>query len=237
MLQKSPPTNRDLLALSTRDLLSAFGAGLPTPGSGSAAALNGALACTLIQTSAKLTVAKARGDTRRIAESQYILDQLAPRSVRLQKLVQQDNDLFESLIETRRVRDAASDVRDRSRNSARARRQLKRATEIALKTAQECVAISRLGLTMVQIGYRAAKGDPAGGTSNALAGAQGAVCAALVNLRTSRGASWTADTFGELQNILTEMLFIQSELMKAVLDLNREATEALQVIDSQPLLL
>jgi len=237
MLQRLPSSSVDLLALPTRDLLSAFGSGLPTPGSGSAAALNGALACALIQTSAKLTLAKAHGDSRRVAESQYILDQLKPRSVRLQKLVQQDNDLFEALIASRRARDASTTSRDRDRHSARARRQTKRATEIALKTAQECVAISRLGLTMVQIGYRAAKGDPAGGTSNALAGAQGAACAALVNLRTSRGATWTVKTCSELQNVISEMLFIQAELMKAMMGLNQEATEALRTMDEQPLLL
>jgi formiminotetrahydrofolate cyclodeaminase len=68
----------DLLKLDTQALLAAFGAGNPTPGSGSAAALNGALACELIATSAQLTMAKTDA-VRRKQESQYVLAQVSAK--------------------------------------------------------------------------------------------------------------------------------------------------------------
>lgn len=218
---------QDLLRLDTRSFLAAFGAGNATPGSGSAAAFNGALACELLSTTAKLTRARCGGNERRRLECEYVLKQVEDRKPALHQWVQRDSDVFSEAIAARRARDTASDKVVRRRHSERAHRRLITATEIAVQIAKECVALGKLGLLMVEIGYSAAKGDPALAVSNAIAGCRGAASAALVNLKKSRGGKWGQAAYSELSGLLAEAGQIEMQLLNAIAGLRQEVDESM----------
>jgi formiminotetrahydrofolate cyclodeaminase len=224
----SPKISADLLRVDVQSLLAAFGAGLPTPGAGSAAALNGALACEVISSSAKLTISKTR-DMQRQKACEYVIASVASKRPVLQGLVQRDADVFSEVIAARRARDRARSSDLRRRHAARARHRLNAATDIAVRIARECVGLARLGIIMVEVGYAAAKGDPAAGVSNALAGAQTAICAALLNIGKSRGGRRARNAYAELEIAFAEMLEIQEQLMQSVVGLRRQAGEALSL--------
>lgn len=209
-----------LLQLPAGELLQEFGAGNPVPGSGSAAALNGALACSLIATSAKLTMSRSK-DRHRQAESEYILRQVGAHDPILRSLVQEDSETFGKVIEARRARDAARTDASRRKHTATARSALRECTKVAMKVVTECLVVARLGLIMVRIGYHAAKGDPAAGTSNALAGATGAICAILVNLKSTRGAPWAVQMYQLASEAFEETRKIQEDLVRSVAGLCR----------------
>jgi Formiminotransferase-cyclodeaminase len=80
-----------------RELLTAFGAGKPTPGSGAAAAATGAFACELVSANAKITIRLSKSGKAR-SHSEYVEEQLALRRPILADLTQRDNDLFGSHI-------------------------------------------------------------------------------------------------------------------------------------------
>jgi hypothetical protein len=80
---------------------------------------------------------------------------------------------------------------------------------------------------MVQIGYSAAKGDPALAVNNAIAGCRGATCAALVNLKKSRGGRWAKSAYAELAAIISEATQIETELLKAVAGLREAVDESM----------
>jgi formiminotetrahydrofolate cyclodeaminase len=216
-----------LLQLDAQGLLAAFGAGNATPGSGSAAALNGALACELIATSAKLTHARtAKGEAKRRQECEYVLAQVNGKGPILQDLVQRDTDVFAQVIDARRARDRTKDATMRRKHVDRARRRLSAATDIVVRIAKECVAVAKLGLMMIEIGYAAAKGDPACGVSNAIAGAQSAMWVAFMNLKKCRGKHARA-AFAELETAFIEMTVVQTALLEAVAGLRREVDQSM----------
>lgn len=219
--------NRDLLRLDTRSFLAAFGAGNATPGSGSAAAFNGALACELTATSAKLTIAKCGKNEKRRRECEYVLDQINARRPELQRWVQLDHDVFGEAIAARNARDRARDSAMKRRHAQRAHRRMIVATNIAVSIARESIALARLALLMVEIGYKAAKGDPALAVSNAIAACRGATCAALVNLKKARGGKWAQTAYAELSVVLNDAAQIEAELLEAVAGLQRAVDESM----------
>jgi methenyltetrahydrofolate cyclohydrolase len=226
----SPPK---LLELSTRNLLAEFGAGNPVPGSGSASALNGALACSLLATSAKLTIARAKQQVRR-TEAEYILQRINEKAPILQSLVQEDSDIFSKVIDARHARERARTERSKRQYSSLGRNLLQQCSEVAIRIVTTCLEIAKLGLALLRIGYHAAKGDPAAGTSNALAGAFGAICVVLVNLKTTRGGEWAVKTYDLISKFRSEHETLQDELMRAITGLCRPED---LLTENQPILL
>lgn len=215
-----------LLKMTAEDLLAQFGAGAAVPGSGSAAALNGAIACALVTTSAKLTIGRVKESLRR-DESEYILARVGERRPKLQQLVQQDSEAFQKVIAQRRLRDAARTPSVRKKCSDRERTLLRKCTDLALEIAIECLAVAQLGLAMVRIGYKPARGDPAVGASNALAGALGAICVVLVNLQKRRGGQQARKQYASASNLFQRFREVEHELVEAVAGLRDAKKHAL----------
>jgi hypothetical protein len=68
---------------------------------------------------------------------------------------------------------------------------------------------------MIKVGYAAARGDPACGVSNAIAGAQSAIWIAMLNLKKAKGKRARA-VYVALDAAFSEMASVQSELLEAV---------------------
>ena len=212
----------DLLALPASKLLDRFASGEPTPGSGSAAALQGAICCALIRTSAQLTISKV-SDSRRVAEADFVLKTIKSFDKKIRKLVQEDKTIFDRVIVERKLRDASTDPRKRSACNKRLRRRLDKATDAAVAIARMCNDIANLGMNMLRIGYKAAIGDPVAGITAALAGAQGAAVAALVNIKASKGGMHAQKSMVAVKKILFEAAAIHANVIKFVLGLEVEA--------------
>jgi formiminotetrahydrofolate cyclodeaminase len=215
-----------LYSLSFRDLLAAFGAGKPTPGSGAAAAATGAFACELVSANAKITVKLSKSAKFR-TQSEYVEEQLALKRPILAELTQMDNDLFGAHIKHKNAAKKSKVTKDRRRHSAQAKTKLEESTVVLLRIAKECLAVARLGLVMMDIGFEPARGDAVVGVSNAVAGANGSLCVAMVNITSARRTKSPSRFNAELQEIYVDMLQVQKEQMQRVVGMKEKVDDVM----------
>jgi formiminotetrahydrofolate cyclodeaminase len=158
-----------------RDLLALFAAGRNTPGAGSAAALAGAIAGSLLETVARHTI-KARSAAyapfRERAEA--LLSAAGERSSRLRDAVDEDAAAFERF------------WRDRTEDT------LRQATEIPISIAEHCLALAEIGIELFDRGFRNARGEAAAAALSAAANAEAAAHCAWINLHFAGTAPWAA---------------------------------------------
>lgn len=138
---------------SAGDLLDLFAAGKTTPGAGSAAALQGALAGSLVQAVARYS--RAEGP----------LSEARERTDRLRRAVDEDAAAFARYWKTRAAED------------------LLPAIEIPLAIARDCAGIAALALDLYETGFRNARGESVAAAWGALAAGESALYAARANLR------------------------------------------------------
>lgn len=137
---------------STGDLLDLFAAGKNVPGAGSAAALQGALAASLIQAVA------------RYSRAEEIRHEARERGERLRKAMDEDAAAFQEFWQTR------------------AREALAKATEIPIAIARDCVGLAALGLELHEKGFKNARGESAAAALSALAAGEAALYVARLNM-------------------------------------------------------
>src|ERR1700722_11170422 len=104
-----------LLSLRTSELLSRFGAGTPTPGSGCHAALTALVSAQAICSIAHMTLAKRT--EREIIETvkltlSIVQSRIIPRLIALFEL---DATTFDKVIQIRRLKIAATDLKQKAR--------------------------------------------------------------------------------------------------------------------------
>jgi formiminotetrahydrofolate cyclodeaminase len=163
--------DRPLLNLATRDLLDLFASGRNTPGAGSAAALTGALAGSVLQTVARHTIKAAEGSKRREIYAPFreraeaILEEARDRSLRLREAVDADAAAFDKFWQ------------DRTEEN------LQRAIDIPIGIAEHCAALAAIGLELHERGFRNAQGEAAAATLSAIASGETAAHIAHLNLR------------------------------------------------------
>jgi len=168
-------TDNSFLERTTRDLLDLFAAGGNTPGAGSAAALTGALAGSVLQTVARHTIKAAESPKRREVYAPFreraetILEEARDRSLRLREAVDADAAAFDRFWQDRT--EAA----------------LQRATDIPIEIAEHCILLAEIGLELHERGFRNAQGEAAAATLSAIASGETAAYIASLNLRSAGG--------------------------------------------------
>lgn len=135
------------------DLLDLFAAGRTVPGAGSAAALQGALAGSLVQAVARYS--RAEGP----------LSEARERTGRLRKAVDEDAAAFARYWKSRAEED------------------LLPAIEIPMAIARDCAGLAVLALELYETGFRNARGESVAAAWGALAAGESALYAARANLR------------------------------------------------------
>jgi formiminotetrahydrofolate cyclodeaminase len=166
-------TDDSFLDRTTRDLLDLFAAGRNTPGAGSAAALTGALAGSVLQTVARHTIKAAEGSKRREVYAPFreraeaILKEARDRSLLLRAAVDADASAFDRFWQ------------DRTEEA------LQRATDIPIEIAEHCAALAEIGLELHERGFRNAQGEAAAATLSAIASGETAAYIASLNLRSA----------------------------------------------------
>ncbi|QNQ10126.1 cyclodeaminase/cyclohydrolase family protein [Sphingomonas alpina] len=204
-----------LLDLSAGDLLSRFGAGAATPGSGSAAALMSLLASSLICAVAKMTVAKGKEAAAK-AQAEVIVNLLENRiSPRLKVLFEEDSRVFQAVIDARIRRDNPALVTQKRQNAAQATDGLREATNILFEIVDLSFQAFENGMSIWSIGFRPAMGDAGAGISASLAAITTCLLVANVNLRTAR-SSWSRDAKKKCDDIQVRMLRAQERVLQLV---------------------
>ena len=156
-------------------LLERFSAATPTPGGGSAAALVGSVAASLVAMVAGLTLGKksyqaVEPEMRRVlAEAIKLRDELV-------ELADRDSDAFNAVMAAYRLPKEAES--DRAAREQAIQAALKGATEIPHQTALCCSRVLELAEVVVARGSKSALSD--GGAAAVLA--EGALQAALLNV-------------------------------------------------------
>jgi formiminotetrahydrofolate cyclodeaminase len=171
---------------SARDLLERFGAGKTTPGAGSAAALAGALAGSLLQSVARYTIQEAakKGDAALHARAEEHLGEAHARSARLRLAVDEDAAVFE-----------------RYWRQGRRDEDLERATRIPLEIAEDCLALAELGRELAARGFKNARGEAVAATLSALAQGEAALEISRLNLKPARDAPWALEIADQIRRL------------------------------------
>lgn len=166
----------NLLDRSASELLELFAAGRTTPGAGSAAALTGAVAGSLVQAAARYAVRAAGKTGAPFGErAAAILEDAGERSRRLALAVEEDAEAFQRFWQNR------------------TEEALRLATDVPLDIAEHCLALAEMGLELYDEGFENARGEAAAASLGAIAGGEAAVYAARLNLAFAGTADWIAD--------------------------------------------
>jgi len=186
-------TDDSFLDRTTRDLLDLFAAGGNTPGAGSAAALTGELAGSVLQTVARHTIKAAESSKRREVYAPFreraaaILEEARDRSVRLREAVDADAAAFDRFWQ------------DRTEEN------LQRAVDIPIEIAEHCAALAEIGLELHERGFRNAQGESAAAALNAVAGGETAAHIAHLNLKFARDGGERQDKVRDLRRRLRDL--------------------------------
>ena len=154
------PRYGSLLDRTAADLLELFAAGKNIPGAGSAAALTGAVAGSLLQAVARYTIrAAGKGD------AEALLEEIGERSRHLSAAVDEDAAAFERFWHLR------------------TEEALGPAIEVPLAIAEHCAALGEIGVELYERGFKPARGEAKTAVLLALASGEAAVHIARLNLK------------------------------------------------------
>jgi formiminotetrahydrofolate cyclodeaminase len=178
-----------LLDLPIAELLERFAAAKLTPGAGSAAALLGAVAGSLVQAAARYAIKRRprEGEAPFRERATVLLAEASERSVRLERAVEEDASAFTEYWESR-----STDA-------------LGRATDVPIEIARQCAALAEIGLELYEGGHRNARGEAGTAVRSALAGAEGALHTARLNLLPAADASWAGSRREEIRDLLGQL--------------------------------
>lgn len=162
-------------------LLDKFGAGNASPGSGSAAAFMGLLACSMI-----LAVAR-KSKTKNVKISSGRLDFVEQKTVaadqRLRLLFQQDSDEFEEVVRLRREKTNAKNEREAASLERQANDGLEKTNTIIFEIAEQCLELVDYAIELFEYGWPSVRGDSGAGISSAISGAMSCMFVANLNLK------------------------------------------------------
>lgn len=203
-------------------LLEKFGSGGHKPGSGSAAALLGLVACKLIQT--VVTLSNGRSEYEGVKEQLTLANTTVVGDIEplLFKAVEEDSIQFDKVIEARRLRDAESDRKKRKPLAEAALAELRIATEIPINIAENSLKLADKALTIFDLGFKSARGDSGVAISSALSAASGAISIIYLNLTSFKGGEWAAATRKKADELYMANQKLQGELFNRISRLQEE---------------
>jgi len=212
----------ELITLPTNQLLAKIGSGGHKPGSGSAAALVGLVACKLIQTVVSLSAGrdKYQGVKAQLTlANQDILDDVEPLLV---AAVQEDSDQFDRVIMLRNQRDNEPDKAKKRHLAEQALHELRLATDIAIRIAEACLHLADRAMLVFDLGFKAARGDSGVAISSAIAGATGALSIIYLNLTSFKGSEWAVQTRKKADELSLRAQHQQAGLLERIVRLQNE---------------
>jgi formiminotetrahydrofolate cyclodeaminase len=214
-----------LIKLPTDQLLTKFGSGGHKPGSGSAAALLGLVACKLIQTVVTLSAGRDQYqgvEAQLTLANQDILDGIEPV---LLAAMQEDSEQFDRVIALRNQRNAETDKVKKRQLAEQALSELRAATEIPIRIAETCLHLADRAMLVFDLGFKAARGDSGVAISSALAGSTGAISIIYLNLTSFKGSEWAVHTRKKADELSEHAQQLQAGLLDRILRLQKEVLD------------
>ncbi len=230
LIQKAEAGDKNYLELPTNELLDSFGKGSHIPGSGSAAALSGLIAIEMMKTVIKLTLPKPNYEGNK-EQFQYILKKLNEESTDLFKgFFNNDIKSFHKVSYHRRLRDEATEKKEKEKNNRIANEYLKEATDIPIRICEESLNLLDFAIRIFDNAFKSARGDSGVAISNLLSAAQGALFVIFLNLKTFKKSEWKDKRINKSVELARRFTTIQKEAYKRVVSLYNENTDEKQLI-------
>jgi formiminotetrahydrofolate cyclodeaminase len=169
-----------LVDMKLKEFVESLGAGTPTPGGGSAAALAGGLAAALGGMVCELTLGKAKYESVQ-AEMQKSRDALSGLKKDLLALVDRDSEAYDEVSKAMKLPKETPDQKGARREALEKASRF--ATEIPVKTAETCLAVMEQVRQVAKHGNPNAASDAGVAAHLAHAGVSGAVMNVRINLK------------------------------------------------------
>ncbi|HEY9723427.1 MAG TPA: cyclodeaminase/cyclohydrolase family protein [Oscillatoriaceae cyanobacterium] len=205
-------------------LLGRFADAEPTPGGGSASALAGALAASLAAMVCRLTVGK-KGYEAASDEAASLRDAADTLARRLREAVEADAASFERVMAAMAL--PRADESQKSERQAAMQAAFQHATLVPLDTARACLEAGRLASRLLAIGNRNASTDAGVAVLLSVAGGEGALFNAAINLGSIKDAAWVDSRRAELAPLWTELDALRGALWPAIRDAGVETPRGL----------
>jgi len=205
--------NRLVPSKGMPDFLNDLSSSAPTPGGGSAAALNGALGTALMTMVANLTVGK-KGYEEFDEEMKSLKDTLLPLRERFMNLVDEDAESFKRVMaafKLPRMTEADKQERDKAISEA-----LKVAAEVPFRTMSLALEVLKLCRPIAEYGNRNSISDAGVGTLNLDAAFRGARLNVLINLSGIKDEAFVAEKRETLDEMAAEMESLVKEYQDIV---------------------
>jgi Zn-dependent peptidase ImmA (M78 family) len=198
---------KKLLELPTDKLLEKLGAGSHKPGSGSASAFNGLIACQMITTVVQITLDPKRKERyghhypRLLKIKSDVVNRILPE---LEGLFQEDSDQFDKSIKKREERDKERNQKIKNKIDLEALKELQISTALPLEIATLCLELAEYATFLIDDGFQSARGDSCVALSSALSSVSGCLGIASLNLQSFPADSWTKSTSSRILAIKKE---------------------------------
>lgn len=195
---------KPLLEFNVDELLIQFGMGKPTPGSGSAAALQVLVATQLLRTVIQLTGKpkfKPSYDEW-LPDLQQINAEIKTRIYsELKELFQEDSDQFDKYIQLFKEHERELNLQIKVKRYNAMLKQLKVVTECAIALTKLCVEIGDFAVYVFDHGFRDARGDSAVALNSAVASTGGCLVIIELNLLSFKWDDWTEEIRLQLREL------------------------------------
>lgn len=205
--------NRLVPAKGMPDFLNDLASSSPTPGGGSAAALNGAMGTALLTMVANLTVGK-KGYEEFEEELKIARDRLLPLRERFLNLVEEDADSFKKVMAAYKLPKMTE--LDKQERDLAVSEALKLAAEVPFKTLSLALDVLRMSRPIVEYGNKNSVSDSGVGTMNLDAAFKGARLNVLINLGGIKDAAWVAARRETLDEMSSECDRLVSDYLGVV---------------------
>jgi formiminotetrahydrofolate cyclodeaminase len=194
--------NRLVPAKGLPDFLNDLASSAPTPGGGSAAALNGAIGVALMTMVANLTAGK-KGYEEFSDELSAVRDRLLPLRERFVSLIDEDAESFKKVMAAyKRPKMTEADKQERNQAISEA---LKVAAETPLRTMKLALDVLELCRPIVEYGNKNSVTDAGVGTMNLDSCFRGARLNVLTNLAGIKDEEWVAAKRETMDEMTSEM--------------------------------
>jgi formiminotetrahydrofolate cyclodeaminase len=226
--QKLPDPNSPYLSLPTHELLSAFGAGNAAPGSGSAAALMGLLSAKLILTVCSLSKKqkKCEPDSKSFDEiTEDIRKDIEPR---LSRLFEDDAELFDQVILSRRLRNKSTTKEEESDFARQANERLAHANDCVFEITELCLRLIDHGISIFEKGWGTVRGDSGAAISAAISGVTSGICILSLNLNTLGDSEYSRANMEKYKRLYASLKDKQGAALDAAASIHTETMKALQ---------
>jgi formiminotetrahydrofolate cyclodeaminase len=221
--------NIALFELPADKLLSKFGSGTHSPGSGSAAALMGILSCKLILTVCKLSLKKPKYKEA-FKNLQFLIDSIE-KDIEpwLAEYFELDAKIFDSVIEHRINRDTTKDDGEKKLHRREELKQLRKATEIPIEIGKLCLTLIDYGIYIFDDGFQSARGDSGAAVGSAIAAVTASAFVANLNLTSFGQSDWREGISAECQKLISDLNVKQNASFSRLTKLSKEEINSMEL--------